>query len=378
MRILRFTIFIAAAVFTFNALFTFNGTAADTAESSEADASMRCCRERLSDDEKLLYDALVTCALSESPDEETDHITVSLDPAGDEFQAMLRKVYNAVIFDHPEFFWLSMSSSALRYQYHSALFDRDSYKVSFSLSEEFPDRHAQMEALEAAADDILSRVDLSAPDEEVALAIHDELIALVSYDLDAVSSNEKDLAHTAYGALVENSRGEANRAVCDGYSYAYEYLLQKAGIRSTLLSGRAGDSEETAGKHSWNLVNLGGDWYEVDPTLDDALDPDGSGISIDPALLKKFMKDKTGMENLRHRYFNLTTRQIRNMQPDSGYELRAGGMRWQVSAATQHVRACEPGAVQPWQDCYRDLAALLPQAEGTRYAYQRKKRGLFW
>ena len=84
MRILRFTIFIAAAVFTFNALFTFNGTAADTAESSEADASMRCCRERLSDDEKLLYDALVTCALSESPDEETDHITVSLDPAGDE------------------------------------------------------------------------------------------------------------------------------------------------------------------------------------------------------------------------------------------------------------------------------------------------------
>ena len=92
MRILRFTIFIAAAVFTFNALFTFNGTAADTAESSEADAaesseadaSMRCCRERLSDDEKLLYDALVTCALSESPDEETDHITVSLDPAGDD------------------------------------------------------------------------------------------------------------------------------------------------------------------------------------------------------------------------------------------------------------------------------------------------------
>ena len=57
---------------------------------------------------------------------------------------------------------------------------------------------------------------------------------------------------------------------------------------------------------------------------------------------------------------------------------RPGGMRWQVSAATQHVRACEPGAVQPWQDCYRDLAALLPQAEGTRYAYQRKKRGLFW
>jgi hypothetical protein len=374
MRILRFTIFIAAAVFTFNALFTFNGTAADTAESSEADAaesseadaSMRCCRERLSDDEKLLYDALVTCALSESPDEETDHITVSLDPAGDEFQAMLRKVYNAVIFDHPEFFWLSMSSSALRYQYHSALFDRDSYKVSFSLSEEFPDRHAQMEALEAAADDILSRVDLSAPDEEVALAIHDELIALVSYDLDAVSSNEKDLAHTAYGALVENSRGEANRAVCDGYSYAYEYLLQKAGIRSTLLSGRAGDSEETAGKHSWNLVNLGGDWYEVDATWDDISVEELDTEENYSEIAEEALNNEWYMDKLKHYRFNVTTEEMAYFEPDEYY--RYSNDRGWVSFLTSsvHIRHTEDDS----EETGDYMTPLAPVAEGTEFSYE--------
>lgn len=371
MRILRFTIFIAAAVFTFNALFTFNGAAADVSESgaaegSEPDTSMCYCREHLSDDEKLLYDALVSCALTEVPGEMTDDITLSLDPAGDEFQTMLRKVYSAVMFDHPEFFWLSMSENAIQYKYRNVLFHKDSYKISFSLANSFPDRDAQMQALERAADDLLSGIDLSAPDEEVALAIHDALIDLVSYDTDLSVESGKDYAHTAYGALVENSSGEANRAVCDGYSNAYEYLLQKAGIRSTLLSGIAGDTEETAGKHSWNLVYLDGDWYEVDATWDDISVEELDTETEYSEIAEEAVNDEWYMDKLTHYRFNVTTEEMSYFEPDESYRYN-NDMGWvSFLGSSVHIRHTQDDS----EETGDYMTPLAPIAEGTEFSYE--------
>lgn len=277
----------------------------------------------------------------------------------------------AAAYDHPNMFWIwdmlgDWEAKIIRD-------GRGLLHMRLRLKRQPADLGQKSVAFEKQVDRILSGTDRSGRPHETERRLHDGLIGFLAYDMEAPKDRTlRPDKFSAYGALMRGEKGSV-MAVCNGYALAFSLLLQRCGIRSAVVPGYL-----NGGLHAWTLVQLDGDWYEVDPTMDDALDPDGSGISIDPALLKKFMKDKTGMENLRHRYFNLTTRQIRNMQPDSGYELRAGGMRWQVSAATQHVRACEPGAVQPWQDCYRDLAALLPQAEGTRYAYQRKKRGLFW
>lgn len=371
MRLLRFIIFVLAAVFTCNVLFTFDGVAAGIFESSasksaEADTSMCYCREQLSDDEKLLYDALVSCALSEVPGEMTDDITLELDPAGDEFQTMLRKVYSAVIFDHPELFWLSMSSNAIQYKYRNVLFHKDSYKISFALAEAFPDREEQMQALESAADDLLSEIDLSAPDEEVALAIHDALIELVSYDMDLSVSSGKDYAHTAYGALVKNSRGEANRAVCDGYSYAYEYLLQKAGIRSTLLSGIAGDTEETAGKHSWNIVYLDGDWYEVDATWDDISVEELTSDSEYSEITEEAINDEWYMDKLTHYRFNVTTEEMSYFEPDESYRY-SNDMGWvSFLGSSVHIRHTQDDS----EETGDYMTPLAPIAEGTQYSYE--------
>ena len=199
------------------------------------------------------------------------------------------------------------------------------------------------------------------------------LIDLVTYDKDAAEVLDKDLAHTAYGALVENTSGYSNTAVCDGYSYAYEFLLQKAGIRSAIVAGRAGETEETAGSHSWNLVELDDEWYEVDATWNDisveeALDTEEEYSEIaEEAIRNKWYTDK-----LTHFLFNVTTEEISDFKP--GKYFRYTNDRGWVSflGDSVHIRytADESESTGDY------MSPLAPVAEGTQYAYEELKKEL--
>ncbi len=336
------------------------------------DDAVHYCRTHLSEEEQLLYDALLACALSEDPTAKGGEFQISHDPAGDEFKTMFHTCYNALLFDHPELFWLSVSSSSFRYSYRRLIMNDSGYSVSIQLSDSFPDKDEQMKALDSAAEEFLADIDLADSAPNVALAIHDKLIDLVSYDKEAASSLDKDLAHTAYGALVANSRGDANSAVCDGYSYAYEYLLQKAGIRSTIIAGRAGDTEESAGPHSWNLVELSGEWYEVDSTWND--------ISAEEALnseeeyseiAEEAMRNEWYTDRLRHFLFNVTTEQISSFEPGKYY--RYTNDRGWVSFLSDsvHIRHTQEDSSSTGDY----MTPLAPTAEGTRFSYENLKDG---
>lgn len=336
------------------------------------DDAVHYCRTHLSEEEQLLYDALLACALSEDPTAKGGEFQISHDPAGDEFKTMFHTCYNALLFDHPELFWLSVSSSSFRYSYRRLIMNDSGYSVSIQLSDSFPDKDEQMKALDSAAEEFLADIDLADSAPNVALAIHDKLIDLVSYDKEAASSLDKDLAHTAYGALVANSRGDANSAVCDGYSYAYEYLLQKAGIRSTIIAGLAGDTEESAGPHSWNLVELSGEWYEVDSTWND--------ISAEEALnseeeyseiAEEAMRNEWYTDRLRHFLFNVTTEQISSFEPGKYY--RYTNDRGWVSFLSDsvHIRHTQEDSSSTGDY----MTPLAPTAEGTRFSYENLKDG---
>ena len=336
------------------------------------DDAVHYCRTHLSEEEQLLYDALLACALSEDPTAKGGEFQISHDPAGDEFKTMFHTCYNALLFDHPELFWLSVSSSSFRYSYRRLIMNDSGYSVSIQLSDSFPDKDEQMKALDSAAEEFLADIDLADSAPNVALAIHDKLIDLVSYDKEAASSLDKDLAHTAYGALVANSRGDANSAVCDGYSYAYEYLLQKAGIRSTIIAGRAGDTEESAGPHSWNLVELSGEWYEVDSTWND--------ISAEEALnseeeyseiAEEAMRNEWYTDRLRHFLYGVTTEQISSFEPGKYY--RYTNDRGWVSFLSDsvHIRHTQEDSASTGDY----MTPLAPTAEGTRFSYENLKDG---
>ena len=62
-------------------------------------------------------------------------------------------------------------------------------------------------------------------------------------------------------------------AVCEGLSRAYQYLLYRCGINSTLISGTA-----AGGGHMWNMVKVDGEWYHIDVTWDDPITTTGEQV----------------------------------------------------------------------------------------------------
>ena len=52
--------------------------------------------------------------------------------------------------------------------------------------------------------------------------------------------------------------------VCAGYADALNYLLEPLGINSIYINGPM--NNVTGGSHAWNIVQLGGAWFHIDPT----------------------------------------------------------------------------------------------------------------
>ena len=112
--------------------------------------------------------------------------------------------------------------------------------------------------LEAAANEIISKVNPSWSDLAKVLFVHDYLAATRCYDTTYTK-------YSAYHNLVEGT------SVCQGYSEAFWYLMYKLGIDCKVV-----DSNTL--NHAWNIVKVNGNWYQIDLTWDDPI-PDVPGRS---------------------------------------------------------------------------------------------------
>ncbi|MDE7120888.1 MAG: hypothetical protein K2O42_01855 [Oscillospiraceae bacterium] len=109
-------------------------------------------------------------------------------------------------------------------------------------------------------DEIISGVDVTWSDAEKALYLHDYLAVNYDYEYtDYTDPVNTELKHTAYGMLEKNS------AVCEGYAWLYNILLQRVGVTSAMV-------ESQALSHAWNLLYIDHAWYHVDVTWDDVYD----------------------------------------------------------------------------------------------------------
>ncbi len=165
----------------------------------------------------------------------------------------LETVFDAYRRDHTEHFWLG---NGYTISYDSTTAVAHSIAPTYTLS------GAALEsaktAFNVAVAEMLSGITSTMSEYEREKLLHDRLAEKATYDDTAAN------AHNAYGALVEN------RAVCDGYANALQYLLQKAGIQSFILSG-FGQNPATgvAERHKWNVVRIDGKYYHVDATWND-------------------------------------------------------------------------------------------------------------
>ncbi len=157
--------------------------------------------------------------------------------------------------DHPEVFWLDGNC----YYYC-----QDGYTYITLIYTMDADTCEQAKLnFESKVDEILQNAPLDASPFELELYVHDYIIENCEYDYEAADAviNDDDIDgnfSNAYGALVES------KAVCGGYTMAFNLLCNSLGIDCINVSGK-GESEN----HIWNCVQLDGEWYYVDVTWDD-------------------------------------------------------------------------------------------------------------
>lgn len=136
---------------------------------------------------------------------------------------------------------------------------KSTIKLSFSSScEEYTYEELCTNSVEASgiSKDIITEITQGyTTDIEKADAIHDYLCENIEYD-DSFASG----SYTAYGALT------TGRAVCQGYSAAFNTLCKTAGVKALAVANN---------NHMWNVVLSDGQMYHYDATFDDA----GVGIS---------------------------------------------------------------------------------------------------
>ncbi len=93
-------------------------------------------------------------------------------------------------------------------------------------------------------------------------AVYDYLAATCEYDWDF----EWPRAYDAYGVLIDGL------SACQGYSQAFKLFMDKLGIPCYVVYGVAWNGFKNV-SHAWNMVQVDGIRYHVDPSGGDLFDP---------------------------------------------------------------------------------------------------------
>lgn len=194
---------------------------------------------------------------------------------------------NAFRGDHPEVFWLDTQSC---YQYYD---DGEALTVALRFTETGEALDEAIGLLNAAVQEVAAAAPDNADDYAIELYLNDWLTDNCAYQA------EGSRRHTAFGALV------LGEAVCDGYARAFQLLCRQLGVECLPVEGTSDFSGDSDSGHMWNVVQLGGSWYHVDVTWNDA--PEAA----------------SGAE--RYFYLNLTTAQIERDHVIGGGFEESGG-----------------------------------------------------
>lgn len=141
-----------------------------------------------------------------------------------------------------------------------------SYDYTIKILPDYFTTTGREEAVDKAVEDYLDTAGFTpfTSDYEKIKTAHDTIVNCCEYDWRNSQLTHRHIKSTAYGVLIN---GEAS---CQGYSVAMYRLLRESGIDCRIITGDAtspetGDTEY----HAWNLVKLGGKWYNVDVSWDD-------------------------------------------------------------------------------------------------------------
>lgn len=221
----------------------------------------RYCYDSLNEQERFVYSVIMQEIYSQP-----DKIEIpSLDGCD------LSKIYEAISLDNPDLMGLSYNCKS--YKMANKTYFIPTYEFSESESKKC------VEQTEKIVSDIVSGAENYHTDYEKELYVHDYIINHCTY----ADPEEGHSVNTAYGCLV------LGRASCEGYSRAFQMVMNELDIDNRLVTGESIDGDGNYIGHMWNYVMIDGNGYFIDLTWDD---PEG------------------GEEVLRHTYFNFSTNEM--------------------------------------------------------------------
>ena len=189
----------------------------------------------LDEETRIVYDEVLDAILSH--EEEVSVSTVDT--------KILENAYKAVCADYGGLFWVS-GYVYTQYTRGGKLVGMD-FTPKYTMSHE--ERIGIQEQIDDSVEELLAGISVSNSDYEKAKYVFEILIQNVDYDA-SMENNQNIIS-------VFLSRA----TVCQGYACATQYLLNKLGVPSTIVTGMAeGES------HAWNLVRLDGNYYYMDTT----------------------------------------------------------------------------------------------------------------
>lgn len=183
-------------------------------------------------------------------------------------------IYRSIMFDNPDIFYVDSAFIPYKFDNQTDTIAILSPSYIFTKSK-IP---TYINKFNNTVKKYIKGIDSTYSAMQKALILHDRIVVNCKYKYENLKS------YTAYNALVNG------KAVCEGYSRAYCYLLSLVGVDSKCVNN---DDKE----HCWNLVKLGGKWYHADLTGDDPT-PDTAGylthkyFLISSSKLNSYNKDK--------------------------------------------------------------------------------------
>lgn len=229
--------------------------------SGEGTGYYRHSYESLNDDEKFVYSVILGEIYTQP-----DKIEIP-----DLENCNLSKIYEAISLDNPDLMGLSYNCKS--YKMGNKTYFIPDYEMSLAEYQE------KLRQTEAAVETIVNNASALSSDYEKEKYVHDYIINGCTYSTPEVGHE----VNTAYGCLV------LGKASCEGYSRAFQLIMNRLGIDNRLVTGESETADGTYVGHMWNYVVIENSGYFIDLTWDD---PEGDS------------------EVLRHTYFNFTTSEL--------------------------------------------------------------------
>lgn len=176
-------------------------------------------------------------------------------------------------------------------RYKCQYYKYDSY-TQFVFEFSYHETIAETQVVNSQVQSIVSKLDLNQKTTyDKVKTIHDYIVKNVSYDTTCQN-------YSAYSALIKRT------SVCNGYALLAYKMLTYANIPCKYVTGYV-TSNGTKQEHAWNLVNVDGNWYNMDITWDD-MDKN------DEILYTYFLKGSEEFNNdhIRHERYNYAAFQI--------------------------------------------------------------------